>query len=45
MESNYNERRSQCEEALKRLQTQLDIKALGELSIEAFEANRHLIGD
>lgn len=45
VESNYNERRSQCEEALKRLQTQLDIKALGELSIEAFEANRHLIGD
>ncbi|MBS4456308.1 galactokinase [Tuanshanicoccus lijuaniae] len=45
VESNYNERRSQCEEALRRLQSELDIKALGELSVETFEANRHLIGD
>ncbi|MBK0348653.1 galactokinase [Aerococcaceae bacterium zg-ZJ1578] len=45
VESNYNERRSQCEEALRRLQAELDIKALGELTIEQFEANRHLIDD
>lgn len=45
VESNYNERRSQCEEALARLQTKLDIQSLGELSIEEFEENRHLIAD
>lgn len=44
-DSKYNERRSQCEEALRRLQTELDIQSLGELSEEAFEANRHLIND
>lgn len=45
VESNYNERRSQCEEALCRLQTALDITALGQLTPADFEANRHLIGD
>lgn len=45
VESNYNERRSQCEEALRRIHSELNIKALGELSIEEFEANRHLIND
>lgn len=45
VESNYNERRSQCEEALRRLQTELAISTLGELSAEVFESNRHLIAD
>ncbi|MCW6661614.1 galactokinase [Aerococcaceae bacterium NML201209] len=44
-DSKYNERRSQCEEALRRLQTELDIQALGELDEATFEANRHLIAD
>lgn len=43
--SKYNERRSQCEEALSLLQKELDIASLGELSNEAFEKHRHLIGD
>ena len=42
-DSKYNERRAQCEEALAELQTKLDIKALGELSEEEFEANKDLI--
>ena len=42
-DSKYNERRAECEEALAELQTQLDIKALGELSEEEFEANKDLI--
>ncbi|GFH43097.1 galactokinase [Lactococcus hodotermopsidis] len=44
-DSKYNERRAQCEEALKRLQTKLDITALGQLSEEEFESNRCLIND
>lgn len=44
-DSKYNERRSQCEEALKELQSELNIKALGELSIETFEKYKHLIKD
>ncbi|GAB2025329.1 galactokinase [Lactovum odontotermitis] len=44
-ESKYNERFAETREALKRLQTKLDIKALGELSNEEFEANKDLIGD
>ncbi|MBS7578048.1 galactokinase [Enterococcus sp. MMGLQ5-2] len=44
-DSKYNERRAQCEEALKRLQTKLDINSLGELSEADFEANRQLIAD
>lgn len=42
-DSKYNERRAECEEALAELQTRLDIKALGELSEEEFEANKDLI--
>ena len=42
-DSKYNERRAECEEALAELQTKLDIKALGELSEEEFEANKALI--
>ena len=42
-DSKYNERRAECDEALAELQTKLPIKALGELSIEKFEANKDLI--
>lgn len=42
-DSKYNERRGECETALKDLQEKLDIKALGELSIEEFEENKELI--
>lgn len=44
-DSKYNERRSECEEALKRLQTKLSISSLGDLDIPTFEANRGLIHD
>lgn len=42
-DSKYNERRSECEEALAELQKELSIKSLGELTEEEFEANKHLI--
>lgn len=41
--SEYNTRRKECEHALQELQQKLPIKSLGELSIEQFEANKHLI--
>lgn len=41
--SEYNTRRKECEHALKELQQKLPIKSLGELSIEEFEENKHLI--
>jgi galactokinase len=44
-DSKYNERRSECEEALKELQTVLDIETLGDLSEEEFEAHKKAIGD
>ncbi|MGN4425942.1 galactokinase [Bacillus cereus group sp. MYBK30-1] len=44
-DSKYNERRAECEEALARLQTKLEIHALGELSETEFDANQNLIGD
>lgn len=44
-DSKYNERRAECEKALEELQTKLDIKSLGELSIEEFENNKDLIKD
>lgn len=44
-DSKYNQRRNECEEALKRLQKQLAIDSLGELTPEEFEANRQLIND
>lgn len=44
-DSKYNERRSECETALKELQSKLDIKSLGELTEEQFEENKHLIED
>lgn len=44
-DSKYNERRSECETALERLQTKLEIKALGELDEAGFDANKSLIAD
>lgn len=43
--SAYNERRSECEKALEELKTVVDIKGLGDLSEEQFEANKGAIGD
>ena len=43
--SGYNDRRRESENALKALQTKLPIKTLGELSIEEFEKNKDLIKD
>ena len=44
-DSKYNERRSECETALAELQKVVDIKSLGELTEEQFEANKDAIGD
>ncbi|MEH7352381.1 galactokinase [Neobacillus drentensis] len=42
-DSKYNERRSECEEALAELQQRLPIEALGQLSEAEFDENQHLI--
>lgn len=42
-DSKYNERRSECETALAELQSVVDIKSLGELTEEAFEAHKAAI--
>ncbi|MFC4402757.1 galactokinase [Gracilibacillus xinjiangensis] len=42
-DSKYNERRSECEQALADLQEKLPIKSLGELTPEQFEQNKALI--
>lgn len=44
-DSKYNERRGECEEALKRLQTKLKIQLLGELDEATFFAHTSLIED
>lgn len=44
-DSKYNERRSECEEALRELQKVMDIKTLGDLDEETFEANCSAIAD
>lgn len=44
-DSKYNERRSECEEALARLQTKCSIDSLGALDEKTFFANTDLIGD
>ena len=44
-DSKYNERRAECEKALEELQEKLNIKSLGELTEEEFEANKDLIKD
>lgn len=41
--SAYNDRRNDCEEALKELQTVVDVKALGELTEEQFETYKSAI--
>ncbi|WP_096437190.1 galactokinase [Alteribacter populi] len=41
--SKYNERRNECEQALKQIQTAIDVLALGELSEEDFEQIKHTI--
>lgn len=43
--SAYNERRSECEKALEELKTVVDIKGLGDLSEEQFEAHKDAIKD
>lgn len=45
VDSAYNERREQCAEALEQLQKVVDIKTLGDLDIETFEANKSAISD
>ncbi|MDR3242149.1 MAG: galactokinase [Lactobacillaceae bacterium] len=44
-DSKYNERRAECEEALRRLQKKLKINSLGELTNVQFEVNTDLIDD
>lgn len=44
-DSKYNERRSECEAALADLQKVTDIKTLGELTEEEFEAHKHAIAN
>lgn len=43
--SAYNDRRNECEAALKELQAVVDIKSLGDLSEEAYEANKDAVKD
>lgn len=43
VDSAYNDRRNECETALKELQKVVDIKALGELTEEEFEAHKDTI--
>lgn len=45
VDSEYNLRREQCCRALADLQKKLDVKTLGDLSIEEYEANKSLIED
>jgi galactokinase len=46
VDSAYNERRSQCERAVKDLQGQFpDITLLGQISLEQFQTYKHLIAD
>lgn len=42
-DSKYNERRSECERALKQLQAVLPIQSLGDLSKEEFQQHQHVI--
>ena len=45
VDSAYNDRRNECETALKELQEVVDIKTLGDLSEEEFEAHKSAIKD
>lgn len=42
-DSKYNERRSECEDALKEIQSVKNVKSLGELTIEEFEEVKSVI--
>lgn len=44
-DSKYNERREECNEALAQLQQKLSVEALGQLSENEFEENKHLISN
>lgn len=44
-DSKYNERRSECEAALARLQKVVDIKSLGDLTAESFDEYSYAIDD
>ena len=44
-DSSYNTRRNECETALEELKSVVDIKELGDLSEEEFEANKSAIKD
>lgn len=43
VDSAYNDRRSECEQALKELQTVIDIKTLGNLDEEQYEMHKDVI--
>lgn len=43
--SSYNDRRVECEDALKKIQTKLNVIALGEVSPEEFEKIKHVFGN
>ncbi len=43
VDSAYNDRRNECEQALKELQKVMDIKTLGDLTEREFEANKDAI--
>ena len=45
VDSAYNDRRQECADALTALQKELDIKALGDLTPDAFEEHKGLITD
>lgn len=45
VDSAYNQRRSECEQALAELQTVVDIRGLGDLTEEEYEAHREAIKD
>ncbi|AYV71647.1 galactokinase [Bacillus sp. PK3-056] len=42
-DSKYNERRGECERALRDMQGELEIRSLGELTPEEFDSHAHLI--
>lgn len=44
-DSKYNERRRECEEALRRLQTVCEVNSLGELNEEEWERHKSVIQD
>lgn len=45
VDSEYNVRREQCEQALEQLQSKVSVHSLGELSVEEFDKYQHVIDD